>query len=148
MRPLTWVLLAIAAVLLIALYLYGKWQERKSAGLDHRNSDLDAETIERPLPDRASLARTGRNARNTAQTPVRIEPTMGPSPEPSPSSELLDDDEIAATQRVGGWIEDALLDVMLELRCAHSFDGVAALEARAPLERPLLPPPRPLAACL
>ena len=145
MRPLTWVLLAIAAVLLIALYLYGKWQERRSAGLDHRDRDLDAETIERPLPDRASLARTARNARNTAQTPVRIEPTIGPSPEPSPSSELLNDDATAATQRVGGWIEDALLDVMLELRCTHAFDGVAALEARAQLDRLALPLPIHLA---
>lgn len=145
MRPLTWVLLAIAAVLLIALYLYGKWQERKSTGLDDRNSDLDAEAVERPLPDRASLARTARNARNTIQTPVRIEPTIGPSPEPSPSSELLNDDETAAAPRVGGWIEDALLDVMLELRCAHAFDGVAALEARAQLDRLALPLPIHLA---
>ncbi len=42
---------------------------------------------------------------------------------------------------VGGWSEDALLDVMLELRCINSFDGVAALEARAQLERLALPLP-------
>ena len=34
MNQLHWVLLSIAAVLLVALYLYGKWQERKSAQVD------------------------------------------------------------------------------------------------------------------
>ena len=31
MSELRWALLLIAAALLVALYLYGKWQERKSA---------------------------------------------------------------------------------------------------------------------
>ena len=135
MRPLTWVLLAIAAVLLIALYLYGKWQERKSAQVDGADGDHDAAPIDRALPERSTLARAARNTRNSSQTSVRIEPTIGPSPTPETSGDTLQEDDSAATQVVGGWSEDALLDVTLELRCVHAFDGVAALEARAQLDR-------------
>lgn len=143
MRQLTWVLLAIAAVLLIALYLYGKWQERKSARLDEAESDRDVASVDRPLPARAGFAR---NARNSSQAPVRIEPTMGISSEPDlGNNEPSSDDASAETQPVGGWVEDALLDVMLELRCVHAFDGVAALEARAQLDRLALPLPIHLA---
>lgn len=130
MKDLTWVLLSIAAVLLIALYLYGKWQERKSDRLDASNEDLDAGSLERPLPDRSASTRSAR------QAPVRIEPTMGVSPGPeSPTDETPAEQSSAETQQVGGWIEDSLLDLTLELRCVHAFDGVAALEARAQLDR-------------
>ncbi len=71
---------------------------------------------------------------------------MGVSAEPdSPTDEPLAEESFAETQRLGGWIEDALLDVMLELRCVHAFDGVAALEARAQLDRLALPLPIHLA---
>ena len=143
MRQLTWVLLAIAAVLLIALYLYGKWQERKSARLNEAEGDFDVTSVDRVLPARTSSAR---NARNSSLAPVRIEPTIGPSLEPDPSaSEPSGEEASAETQPVGGWVEDALLDVMLELRCVHAFDGVAALEARAQLDRLALPLPIHLA---
>jgi hypothetical protein len=46
---------------------------------------------------------------------------------------------------VDGWAEDPLLDFVLELRCSHAFDGVAALEARAQLDRLALPLPTHLA---
>ena len=146
MTQLTWVLLAIAAVLLIALYLYGKWQERKSARLQEASSDADVATIDRPLPDRTSFARNTRTARSAQQAPVRIEPTMGlPADPDSNVAETVVDDASVEMQPVGGWVEDALLDVMLELRCVHAFDGVAALEARAQLDRLVLPLPVHLA---
>jgi hypothetical protein len=44
-----------------------------------------------------------------------------------------------------GWIEDPLLDFVIELRCAHAIDGVAALEAKGQLERLQLPLPTHLA---
>ena len=136
MNQLHWVLLSIAAVLLVALYLYGKWQERKSARLDEPRSDLDDAPLQRPLPGRIP------SARNTRQAPVRIEPTMGVSVEPNSFADESPTEEASAeTSPVGGWIADALLDVMLELRCVHSFDGVAALEARAQLDRLALPLP-------
>ena len=145
MTQLTWVLLAIAAVLLIALYLYGKWQERKSARLQDAVIAHEVATIDRPLPDRASLARNTRSARSAQQPAIRIEPTMGPADADSYAGEQVVDDATAEMQPVGGWVEDALLDVMLELRCVHSFDGVAALEARAQLDRLSLPLPIHLA---
>jgi len=145
MTQLTWVLLAIAAVLLIALYLYGKWQERKSTRLQEAAGDDDAATIDRPLPDRTSFARNTRTARNAQQAPIRIEPTMGVPADPDSNVEPVVDDASAEMQPVGGWVEDALLDVMLELRCVHAFDGVAALEARAQLDRLVLPLPIHLA---
>jgi ZipA, C-terminal FtsZ-binding domain len=136
MNQLHWVLLSIAAVLLVALYLYGKWQERKSAQIDESQSDLDAAPLQRPLPGREA------SARNTRQAPVRIEPTMGISVEPdSFTGEPASGDAFVEAPSVGSWVEDALLDVMLELRCVHSFDGVAALEARAQLDRLALPLP-------
>lgn len=134
MRDLTWVLLSIAAVLLLALYLYGKWQERRSAELDGAIEDPDADSLQRPLPDPSASLRNLRS--RTAQAPVRIEPTMGISREPDPAAdESPAEESFGDTQRSGGWIEDALLDVILELRCVHAFDGVAALEARAQLDR-------------
>ena len=137
-------LLSIAAVLLIALYLYGKWQERKSELLGRAHEDLEAESLERPLPNRLASARDSRN--NTRSAPVRIEPTMGISPEADYSAGgTPGDDSVGDAQPVGGWIEDSLLDVTLELRCVHSFDGVAALEARAQLDRLALPLPIHLA---
>ena len=44
-----------------------------------------------------------------------------------------------------GWIEDPLLDFVIELRCTHAIDGVAALEAKGQLERLQLPLPTHLA---
>ncbi|MGZ9058714.1 MAG: hypothetical protein ACXW14_05655, partial [Burkholderiaceae bacterium] len=134
MRDLTWVLLSIAAVLLLALYLYGKWQERKSDHLNSAIEDAEADSLERPLPDRSASLRNLRN--KIGQAPVRIEPTMGISPDPdSATDESPAEESFGDTQRSDAWIEDALLDVTLELRCVHAFDGVAALEARAQLDR-------------
>ncbi|HVE89669.1 MAG TPA: cell division protein ZipA C-terminal FtsZ-binding domain-containing protein [Burkholderiaceae bacterium] len=133
MNKLHWVLLSIAAILLIALYLYGKWQERRSARLGESQGDLDITSLDRPLPARTASARNA--------PPIRIEPTMGISPGP----DLAGEDSVGENPSVSGWTEDALLDVMLELRCINSFDGVAALEARAQLDRLALPLPIHLA---
>ncbi len=135
MNQLTWVLLAIAAVLLAALYVYGKWQERKSASELDEASSADA-GASAPATARVAAARTMRHA------PPRIEPTIGTigiAPESNPAAPVdatvEPNEESLAPQSVGGWVEDPLLDLMLELRCVHSFDGVAALEARAQLDR-------------
>lgn len=140
MTKLHWALLAIAAVLLAALYLYGKWQERKSARLDEKTADdSDASPLERQAVRMPS-------ARNARQAPLRIEPTMGiASGSDVEASDAGSDGSSTETPAVGGWVEDALLDVMLELRCTHAFDGVAALEARAQLDRLALPLPTHLA---
>ena len=139
MTKLHWALLAIAAVLLIALYLYGKWQERKSRLEESTADNSDASPLERQAA-RVTAARSAR------QAPARIEPTMGiESDSDHAPADSSSDGPSNETPSVGGWVEDALLDVMLELRCTHAFDGVAALEARAQLDRLALPLPTHLA---
>ena len=144
MSELRWALLLIAAVVLVALYLYGKWQERKSRGNDPEpGDDIDAT---------ASSVTRGLSTRHARQAPPRIEPTMGIAASVDASSDTVREpaeqigDELPGTMAsVGGWVEDSLLDLMLELRCVHAFDGVAALEARAQLDRLALPLPTHLA---
>ena len=140
MSELRWALLTIAAVLLVALYLYGKWQERKVRAEATPEYGDDAElSMSSELPP----AR-----RQSRQAPVRIEPTMGSVAGSDPSEVAASPDLNAdldepvshtalpnASVSAGGWVEDPLLDMMLELRCVHAFDGVAALEARAQLDR-------------
>lgn len=127
MSELTGVLLLLAAALLVALYLYGKWQVRRSSPLEDAKDEVSS---------------APQSARSMRHPPTRIEPTLGTLGARA--------DAIAATDHrageesapsVGGWIEDPLLDVTLELRCTHAFDGVAALEARAQLDRLALPLP-------
>lgn len=146
MSELRWALLLIAAALLVALYLYGKWQERKSRS-DESAPDEGADAAPLPASARAPSARHAR------QAPPRIEPTMGIAAGSDPtfdpvahgSNEQAYEEVSSTTPSVGGWVEDPLLDVMLELRCVHAFDGVAALEARAQLDRLSLPLPTHLA---
>ncbi len=132
MSDLTWTLLAIAAVLLAALYLYGKWQERKAA---REFDDLASDDERASAMARVSTERSSRHA------PLRIEPTIGTIGADPPAAHAAADDAPAESDEepvaasIGGWVEDPLLDLMLELRCVHSFDGVAALEARAQLDR-------------
>ena len=73
------------------------------------------------------------------------------TPVESASAAVLDD--AAAADRADasayalpdGWVEDPLLDFVIELRCSHAIDGVAALEAKGQLERLQLPLPTHLA---
>ena len=131
MSELTGVLLLLAGALLGVLYLYGRWQIRKSLP---RAAEPD-DSAKAPLP---AVTRSARHA------PPRIEPTIGGLGASPMAAEPEDVDE-AAPASIGGWFEDALLDVVLELRCVHSFDGVAALEARAQLDRLALPLPTHIA---
>lgn len=140
MNQLHLVLLLIGAVLLVALYLYGKWQERrtlKRLDASMRAGVGDALLGEAPVRRAAS----------------RIEPRLGGEP----AGEGAPLENAAAVEETGdlsappgaphadGWSEDPLLDFVLELRCSHAFDGVAALEARAQLDRLALSLPTHLA---
>jgi hypothetical protein len=69
----------------------------------------------------------------------RIEPKLGPieapgeqAPLPAPSSE---DGESGTTVTTPRWVEDPMLDWVLELRCAHAVDGVTVFDAASPLAR-------------
>lgn len=151
MTNLHWALIAIAGALLLALWGYGKWQERKAR---RRIDAALREGVADPLarPDRYSTPATG-------TMPRRVEPRLdlglgvdasGESTNATvPVSEAADAagerGEPSAYALPDGWIEDPLLDFVVELRCAHAIDGVAALEARAQLERLQLPLPAHLA---
>jgi hypothetical protein len=137
MNDLHLALLLIAAVLLVGLYLYGKWQERKAL----RRLD---DSMRTGVAD-ALLVGTG--VEPARHAPPRIEPRLEAEVSPAAAlveRELPEQSGVASTP-VDGWLEDPLLDFVLELRCSHAFDGVAALEARAQLERLELPLPTHLA---
>lgn len=186
MTELHWALLAIAGVLLLALWIYGKWQERRAmARLDAAMRSglgdplLEGRAAQRP-PHAAPSAGTARPlAAQRIEPRLALEPVDAAAaasvgaPEQAPaaatsdpaieagetvaSDALADADAEADTARGSersepsayalpdGWVEDPLLDFVLELRCAHAIDGVAAIEARGQLERLHLPLPTHLA---
>jgi hypothetical protein len=140
MNNLHLVLLLVGAGLLVALFVYNKWQERKS--LKRLDASL-REGVGDPLLGEAAPRRAA----------SRIEPRLdaGSAQEPSspqvPAEGAEPGDLVAppGAPHIDGWAEDPLLDFVLELRCSHAFDGVAALEARAQLDRLALPLPTHLA---
>ena len=142
MNNLHLVLLLIGAVLLVALFAYNKWQERQAL------KRMDA-SLRQGVGDALLGEAPARRA------PSRIEPRLdagdGPvasTPEREPATDAAEPIDLAAppgAPHVDGWAEDPLLDFVLELRCSHAFDGVAALEARAQLDRLALPLPTHLA---
>lgn len=140
MNSLHVVLLLIGAVLLVALFVYNKWQEGQAL------KRMDA-SMRQGVGD-ALLGETP-----SRRAPSRIEPRLDSgegqvSSTPEPHTESAEPIELAAppgAPHVDGWAEDPLLDFVLELRCSHAFDGVAALEARAQLDRLALPLPTHLA---
>lgn len=140
MNDLHLVLLGVGAVLLVALVAYNKWQERQAI------KRLDAS-----MRDGVGDALLGEAAPVRRQS-SRIEPRLdvGAVEEPRgpAAEETVEAGDLMAppgAPHVDGWMEDPLLDFVLELRCNHAFDGVAALEARAQLERLALPLPTHLA---
>lgn len=158
MTDLHWALIAVAAALLLALWIYGKWQERRT------RARIDA-AMRQGVGD--PLAQMPRSAPAPAGgVSRRIEPRLESQPQeaheetvagevaaaadPAPQVEAEDD---AAAERADasayalpdGWVEDPLLDFVIELRCTHAIDGVAALEAKGQLERLHLPLPTHLA---
>lgn len=97
MTELHWALLGLAVVLLAAVAVFNRWQQRRDVAL----SGLDA--AKPPLS-------TGDGAPGAG----RIEPRL---------------DEAGVPPSGPVWIEDPLVDVVLEIRCAHAIDGVTAIDA-------------------
>jgi hypothetical protein len=134
------VLLLVGAVLLVALFAYNKWQERqalKRLNASMREGVGDALLGEAPARRASSRIEPRLDAGDAADT-------AGSTASPE-SAESLDLAAPPGAPHVDGWREDPLLDFVLELRCSHAFDGVAALEARAQLDRLALPLPTHLA---
>ncbi|MGE5337425.1 MAG: cell division protein ZipA C-terminal FtsZ-binding domain-containing protein [Gemmatimonadota bacterium] len=125
------VALGVLALLLLAgVYAYSKWQERRALRRFQ-------ESLRGSVGD-ALLSPTG-PATQPLVPPApgsRIEPTFGPLPDtgvnvtPSEPSTPGESETLPSD-----WIEDPLLDCVLELRCAHAVDGVAVIDAAAPLAR-------------
>jgi hypothetical protein len=191
MTDLQLMLLFLAAAILLAVYLHGRWQEHQAMQLlDARMrggvGDALAESVQPGGEDpdelaaelaSATLARPDHAAPRPGGPlgPVRIEPRLNaarpgtidpphpvsldddpadprtppPAPEPGRSSPAervarpplhAPPDRSAAAAAsaaaaTGGWVEDPLLDFVIELRCAHAVDGVAVIDAAAPLAR-------------
>jgi hypothetical protein len=142
-------LLLLAAVLLVLLVGYNKWQERRA--LQRLNTTLRGGVGDALLEPGAIPEQPG----DAPLNPTRIEPKLGSLAPISPlASEELDEPTIPAELAPApelegsraGWIEDPLLDCVLELRCTHAVDGVTALDAMAGLQRQRLVLPVHMAA--
>lgn len=170
MTTLHWALLAIAGVLLLALWIYGRWQERRVlAKLDSALREGVGDALVAPRPSAPPPSRRIEPRLDGGLAPAADRAALGAGPaiadalssaDVSPAAAasdssaeadraLLADGSGAADERddadayalPDGWVEDPLLDFVLELRCAHAVDGVAALEARAQIDRLQLPLP-------
>jgi hypothetical protein len=133
MSDLHLALLLLAAVLLVVLFAYNKWQERRA--LREFDATLRAgvaDPLLHPPTPAAPSSGTGRG---------RIEPRLGtlapPLTSPEPPVETIESPPAALPQFAAGadWAEDPMLDCALELRCAHPVDGVSIIDAAAPLAR-------------
>jgi hypothetical protein len=155
MSDLQLALIALAAILLIGLYLAGKWQERRllrrlSEGLRGNIGDALLNTAPAASSDTAPSAGPGRveprfpgRAPPDARTDAPTVPDMDDSgiPPKPPLDIDLDDAEGGqrtaaaeparppATVHSSDWVEDPLLDCVLELRCTRAVDGVAVIDA-------------------
>ncbi len=132
MSDLHWALIGLALFVLAVLYAYGKLQERRA------RAQLEAAfagEIDATLLEPAS-----------APPPVqsRVEPSFGSLDDGA----AVDDDESAtpAAAKDSDWVEDPLLDCVLELRCTHALDGVSVIDASTQLQRLDLGQPVRLAA--
>ncbi len=132
---------ALAVALLGGLYGYSKWQERREL---KRFQQTLRGAVGDPL-----LAPAGPATQPLPPAPSgsRIEPTFGPLPDTAVNLGADTMPAMEESQPVpSDWIEDPLLDCVLELRCAHAADGVAVIDAAAPLARLRLSLPTHLVA--
>jgi hypothetical protein len=132
-------LLLIAGAVLAGLYLAGKWQERRllrRLGEEFGGGVGDA-LLADPDPGERPPVAAGR----AAGGPRRIEPHLKPEePADAPAPPAAPAPPVAAARR-SDWIEDPMLDCVLELRCARPVDGVSFIDAAMPLTASRWPMP-------
>jgi hypothetical protein len=164
MTDLRWALLAIAGLLLLAIWIFGRWQERRAlARLDAamRQGVGDPLLGVRPSPQPLTASsrriepRLEADGVDGSEVAVGVHGTASDAdltavvagePTADEGADVTGErSEPSAYALPDGWIEDPLLDFVIELRCAHAIDGVAALEAKGQLERLQLPLPTHLA---
>jgi hypothetical protein len=151
-------LLGVAGVLLTLLYGYNKWQERRM--LRQLDTALRGGVGDplmqppRPLPPEAAPAAPAPGAEAAAGPQVevtdlplaalyagRIEPRFASdTPGAATGDEAADGPAVSSASAHGPaasprWVEDPMIDWVLELRCAHAVDGVTVFDAAAPLAR-------------
>ena len=153
MNDLRWALLAIAGVLLLAIWIYGRWQERRAvARLDAAMRQGVGDPLAEPHAAAVSAAKPG-----ARRIEPRLDAPLTPAGEsvavagaagtesaagaPETDGPPREQAELPAYALPDGWAEDPLLDFVVELRCTHAVDGVAALDAKSQLDRLQLPLP-------
>ena len=132
---------ALAVALLGGVYAFSKWQERRALRRFQ-------ESLRGPVQD-ALLSPAGPPTQPLIPPAPgsRIEPTFGPLPDTGVNAEKVEASPPLEQQSIpANWIEDPLLDCVLELRCAHAVDGVAVIDAASALARLRLPLPVHLVA--
>lgn len=149
-------LIGLAVVLLVGLYAFDRAKERRALReLDSRlRGDVGDALLDAAPAGRAGTALPSRPAEPAARTAAappaqRTEPRLVRLPELAQGAAA--DGFAAPGARIeptvaepasaaggagagrGGWVEDPLLDCVLELRCTHAVDGVAVFDAAASL---------------
>jgi len=119
MSELHYALIAAAVLLLLVLFGWSKWQERRQLGRANREGGTGE-----AVPPKSAPAPGG-----------RIEPRLGDPPGDGAPDLAAPAMEPGARPQPPRWTEDPMLSCVLELRCAHPADGVAVIDAVAPLQR-------------
>lgn len=153
MNDLQLALLAVAATLLIALFVWSKWQERRALQQFERSLQSgvgDALLTPQAAPvatvSEAPVAPVAFGFKQTLDAELNLlrkEPTFADADaraEPPAEGETVLVTPAPVTVP-HDWIEDPMLDCVIELRCAHAVDGVTVFDAVAPLSEAQLPLP-------
>jgi hypothetical protein len=113
----------LAVVLLLAIWVYSKWQERRT--LRRIQESVRGSVGDALLSPERAMPHSARGG--------RIEPTLGALAD-SPTSDAR---SFSTEPKVvpSAWVEDPFVDCGLELHCSHAVDGVAVIDAAAPLAR-------------
>ena len=140
MSELQIALLLIAGAVLAGLYLTGKWQERRLLRrlAEEVGGGVGDALLDDPQPDRSEPPAPTRGAGplRRVEPQLRTEPAFeagAVADEPAPPP--------IAVARRSEWIEDPMLDCVLELRCARPVDGVSFIDAAVPLTTSQWPMP-------
>ena len=125
MTELHFALLGAAVVVLLLVFGWSKWQERRQVRqLRERLGGPEHDPLVVPL-------QTG-----PAAAAGRIEPRLGDLPGgDGPQAGAPGMEQPHPRPQLPGWTEDPMLDCVLELRCTHAVDGVAVIDATGALLR-------------
>lgn len=123
MSELHYALLGVAVLLLVLVFARSKWEERRQLRRLRESAGPAAEPA--VMPGQAgAMPAAG-----------RIEPRLGELPGSAEVHVAGTGEQAHPRPQLPGWTEDPMLDCVLEVRCAHAADGVAVIDAVAPLLR-------------